>query len=127
MKGNLLIIDDEVVLAENLKQMLKKYADNVYVAYNGADGLRIINKETIHCVISDVFMPGMTGLEVIKEARESGIQVPFIFFTAYGVDEIKSEAAQYEKTVFLIKPEVKEITHIISKMLQLGIDTVTQK
>lgn len=120
MKGNLLIIDDEVELAQNLKLILKKYADNVFVAHSGADGIRILEKETVHCVICDIYMPGMTGIDVIKAIREAHNNVPFIFFTAYGVDEIKAEAAQYPRTIFLIKPDVKEITLIIGKMLQLG-------
>lgn len=126
MKGNLLIIDDEVELAQNLKLILSKYADNIFVSYNGADGIRILEAEDIHCVICDIYMPGMTGIEVIKHVRENGNNVPFIFFTAYGVDEIKSQAAQYPKTVFLIKPDVKEITLIIGSMLKLGIENLDQ-
>lgn len=122
MKGNLLIIDDETELVQNLKLILSKYADNIYCAYNGADGIRALKTNVIHCVICDVYMPGMTGIEVIKHIRDVGNNVPFIFFTAYGMDELKAEAAQYPRTVFLIKPDIKEITLIISKMLQLGIN-----
>jgi CheY-like chemotaxis protein len=122
MKGNLLIIDDETELVYNLKQILAKYADNVYYAFNGADGMRALKTHQIHCVICDIYMPGMTGIDVIKAIREEGNKVPFIFFTAYGMDEIKAEAAQYPRTVFLIKPDIKEITLIISKMLKLGLD-----
>lgn len=126
MKGNLLIIDDETELVDNLKIILAKHADNVYTAFNGADGIRALNSHDIHCVICDVYMPGMTGIEVIKHIRKEGNNVPFIFFTAYGMDEIKAEAAQFPRTVFLIKPDIKEITLIISKMLQLGVNEASQ-
>lgn len=122
MKGNILIIDDELELVKNLQHILAKYADTIYTASNGAEGLRIIQNKNIHCVISDIYMPVMTGIDVIKSVRESGNNVPFIFFTAYGADEIKTKAALYPKTVFLIKPDIKSITLIISKMLRWGFE-----
>lgn len=122
MKGNLLIIDDEKILTENLKQILSKHVDNVFVANSGADGLRVLASEDIHCVICDIYMPELTGIEVIQIARDNGNQVPFIFFTAYGVDELKVEVSNFDRTLFLVKPDISGIVQILDKMLKLGLD-----
>ena len=122
MKGNLLIIDDEKNLTDILKQILSKYADNVFVTNTGAAGLRIIAEEEIHCVICDIFMPELTGIQVIQNVRESGNLVPFIFFTAHGVEELEMEVSAFDRTLFLVKPDISGIVQIIDKMLKLGFE-----
>src|SRR5687768_7213499 len=101
---NLLIIDDEELLLENLKILLKKNASNIFLANNATDGLKILNSENIHCVVCDISMPGMTGVELIKKIRTEGNDVPFIFYTAFGNHELMREAAKYGAFDFLTKP-----------------------
>ena len=123
MKGNLLIIDDEKNLTDNLQLLFSKYSDKVFVANNGADGLAILENETIHCVICDIYMPDLSGIEVVRKTREEGNKVPFIFFTAYGEDELRGKVANYEQTLFLLKPDISSIVKIIESMLKLGMAT----
>lgn len=120
MKGNLLIIDDEKHLTDNLKMLFSKYSDKVFIANNGVDGLAILKNEAIHCVICDIYMPEISGIEVIRKTREEGNKVPFIFFTAYGEDELRGKVANYEQTLFLLKPDISSIVKIIESMLKLG-------
>jgi len=58
-KANLLIVDDEVMILSNLEYILKNYAAKIFTATNGLEGLEIIAREEIHCVISDIKMPKM--------------------------------------------------------------------
>lgn len=127
MKGNLLIIDDEKYLTENLEMIFAKHADRVFTANSGAEGLKVLNENSIHSVICDIFMPGLSGIDVITQVRENGNNVPFIFFTAYGADELKEKIATFENTLFLTKPDIASIVHIIEKMLSLGMASEVQE
>lgn len=122
MKGNLLIIDDEEEITRSLQLLLSSYADNVYTANSGANGLRILAAEEIHCVICDIYMPELSGFEVLKLVRENNNLVPFIFFTAYGIEDLNVDVSNYERTLFLVKPDIDGIIKIIHQMLQLGFE-----
>lgn len=117
MKKNLLIIDDETGITENLKFVFRKHANMVFTANNGFDGLAILESADIHCVICDIRMPGMNGLEVIRKVRESGNEVPFIFFTAYVLDELKLKVSEYEATIFLEKLDTKKLVEMVTLLL----------
>lgn len=117
---NLLIIDDEELLLANLKILLKKHASKVFVANNAKDGLKILNSEKIHCVVCDISMPEMTGVELIKQIRTEGNEVPFIFYTAFGNHELMREAAKYGAYDFLTKPIFEDLQSVVSRGLTEG-------
>lgn len=121
-KGNLLIIEDEISLATNLSSMLETRVDHIYVANDGINGLTILNREPIHCVICDVYMPEMTGIEVIRRARENGHEMPFIFFTAFALDEIRDEISRFSNSFFLVKPDIEGLILMTDKMLKRGFE-----
>jgi DNA-binding NtrC family response regulator len=121
-RGNLLIIDDEESLASNLADILESNADNIYVANEAKKGLSIIEQEKIDCVICDISMPGLSGIEFAKIIRKSGNMVPFIFFTAYALDDYKSEASKIERAQFIVKPDFTELVNDLDKMLKLGFE-----
>lgn len=104
MKGNLLIVDDEVDLSVNMKELLEDEAKDIFIANNGKEGLEILKKYKIDCVISDVKMPVMDGLKFIQEARILGLNVPFIFYTGHGSAELKKMARDLGATDLLTKP-----------------------
>lgn len=124
---NLLIIDDEELLLSNLARILKKYATKVFTATNGRDGLHILQTEKIHCVVCDISMPGMTGLEVIKTIRQTNNEVPFIFYTAFGNHELMREAAKYGAFDFLTKPIFEDLESVVSRGLNEGFERANGK
>lgn len=95
MKGNLLIVDDEIALSENMKELLEEEAQYIFIANNGAEGLEILRNNKIDCVVSDVKMPIMDGLKMIETARTEGLEVPFIFYTGHGTDELKKTSGRF--------------------------------
>jgi YesN/AraC family two-component response regulator len=120
-KGNLLIIDDEVLLLKGLKMHLAEIADNIFIAENGIKALEIVQQEEIHCVMCDINMPKMNGIEVIKSLRASNNNVPFIFYTGHGNHELMLEAVKYGAFDFLSKPGMEGMEEIISRGLKKGI------
>lgn len=89
MKGNLLIVDDEVDLSWSMKELLEDEAHHIYIANNGEEGLAILRSQKIDCVVSDIKMPVMDGLQFIETARKLGFNMPFIFYTRHGSSELK--------------------------------------
>lgn len=118
--GNLLIVDDEELLVKNISFLLKKYAENIFVAFNGVEAFEVIQKHPIHCVICDISMPKMTGLEFLQKVRDSGNEVPFIFYTAYAQPEIMMKAAEYGAFDFLRKPDFESLIESITRGIAEG-------
>lgn len=119
-KGNLLIIDDEVELAENIKILLMDYADKIDLAHNGQEGLDKLKSENYHCVICDINMPIMNGVEVIKQARNLNIDAPFVFYTGHGNQDLMMEVVQYGAFDFLNKPNLDGLEDVVMRGLKEG-------
>lgn len=120
MKGNLLIVDDEVQLAQNICFLLKNNAEKIFIAHNGIEALEILKKEAVHCVICDISMPKMNGVELIMRVREEGSTIPFIFYTAYAQSELMMEVAKYGAFDFLSKPNFEGLQEVIIRGLKEG-------
>jgi DNA-binding NtrC family response regulator len=127
-KGNLLLIDDEVLLLEKTSILLEDIADKVFTSKCGKDGLKLLNENPIQCVICDINMPEMNGVEVLKKVRETHPEIPFIFYTGHGSRELMREAIKYGAFDFVNKPCLKGLEEIAIRGLSagLGIDDVNQ-
>ena len=104
MKGNLLLIDDELELSESMKELLEEEAQNIFVATNGKEALSILEEHEIDCVVSDIKMPVMDGLTFMQLARERGHKQPIIFFTGHGTEQLKTEVRELGAADLLMKP-----------------------
>ena len=79
---NLLVIEDEVRLAEALVQILQKNKYTALAAYDGITGLDHALTGIYDVIILDIMLPKLNGLEVLKELRTQKIQTPVILLTA---------------------------------------------
>lgn len=120
-KGNLLIIDDEVLLTESIELLMEPHTDHTFVANNGESALKILKDQEIHCIVCDINMPGMSGVDVIKKARAQGHEQPFIFYTAYGNEQLMMEAVKYEAFDFLDKPNLDGLVEVVTRGLKKGL------
>lgn len=120
MKGNLLIVDDEPLLLKRLKAILEEYADAVYTASDGIEASKVLEQEKIDCVICDVNMPRLNGIELIKKIRAANNQVPFIFFTGHGNEGMMMEVAKYGAYDFFNKPNFDGLEEVVKAGLREG-------
>ena len=104
IKGNLLLIDDEAELSQSMKELLEDEAKHIFIANNGEEALVILEKNNIHCVVSDIKMPVMDGLNFLRIARERGHEQPIIFFTGHGTEQLKREVRELGAADLLMKP-----------------------
>ncbi len=120
-KGNLLIVEDEKVLSDLLKDLLGPHADSVAAAYNGREALDAIEAQTIHAIVCDINMPVMNGIEFIAKMRELGHKHPIIFYTAHGNEVLMREALSYGAFDFLAKPNFDNLEGTVRQALDLGL------
>lgn len=119
-KGNLLLVDDETILLRHMRSSLEDLADVIFVAENGIEALSILEKENIHCIVCDINMPKMNGIEVIKRLHEKNVDIPFIFYTGHGSNDLMDEAARFGAFDFLNKPNLTGLEEVVERGLKAG-------
>ncbi len=113
-KKKILVIDDEAVLREGIKQTLCLEGYQVEVAPDGKTGLSKLQKDDFQVVVSDLKMPGMHGIEVLKAIRVLQPDVPVIIITGYATVDSAVEAMKNGAFDYLTKPFLPE--HITEKV-----------
>jgi DNA-binding NtrC family response regulator len=98
-----LIVDDEAILRESLRDYLKD-TYQVVTARTGEEALKLIEKQDFDVMVIDVRLPGKTGLQVLREMKESKPYVKSIVITAYPSAESAVEAMKLGAADYLIKP-----------------------
>lgn len=120
-KGNLLIVDDEEMILERVEILLEDIADNIYTATNGKEALDVLANQSIDCILCDINMPVMNGIELIKQVRADNNETPFIFYTGHGSREHMLEVIKYGAFDFLNKPALDNLEDIVSRGLSVGV------
>ncbi|MCX8119111.1 MAG: response regulator [Desulfobacterota bacterium] len=116
--ANILIVDDEIGPRESLRMILKPHY-NIFTAENGLAALQILKQHEIDVVTLDLRMPGMSGIETLKEIRAIDPDVMVIIITGYGTLNSAIEAIRYGVFDYIPKPfNVPEIICIIEKSVQ---------
>lgn len=106
--NKILIIDDEAVIREGIKQTMCLEGYDVEVAPNGKIGLSKLQKDDFQVVVTDLKMPGMHGIEVLKAIRVLQPEVPVIIITGYATVDSAVEAMKNGAFDYLTKPFLPE-------------------
>lgn len=77
------VIDDDDAVRAALKSLLKVSGYQAICYSSAIDFLRSHNAETVQCIVSDIQMPGMSGIEMIENLVAQGFQLPVIFISAF--------------------------------------------
>ena len=118
-KAKILVVDDEAIIRDSLREWLNDAGYEVFTAENGPQALKTIGREEPRIVIADLVMPGMDGIELMKRAKEISPDIEVIITTAYGsiptaITAIKEGAYDYIQKPFC--PERTEI--LIEKLVE---------
>jgi two-component system response regulator AtoC len=100
----ILIIDDEAIMRHFLIEALKRKGIEACSAENGEKGLKMLQEQSFDMVITDMKMPGVTGLDVLKKIKEIAPRTLVIVVTAFGTIENAVEAMKCGAFHYLIKP-----------------------
>jgi two-component system OmpR family response regulator len=100
----ILVVDDEVRLADGVRRGLEAEGFAVDVASNGVDGLWMAGEHRYDAIILDIMMPGMSGYRVCHQLRDAGDWTPILMLTAKDGDWDQVEALDTGADDFLSKP-----------------------
>ncbi|MCP3942159.1 MAG: sigma-54-dependent Fis family transcriptional regulator [Desulfobacteraceae bacterium] len=111
---NILIVDDEKHYPIIIGEILQEEGYRSFTASSGMEALDILNTQLIDLVLTDVKMPGMTGIDLLKKIKEIKPDMPVIIMTAFGSVEKAVEAMHKGAYTFILKPFENEalIVHI---------------
>jgi DNA-binding NtrC family response regulator len=111
MSGKVLLIEDKDSLREMLKRALEEGNFVVEEARDGIEAVHKIKNERFLLILSDLRIPHVDGLEILRVAKEADSETPVIFMTAYGSIEIAVEAMKNGAYDFMPKPV--DINHLL--------------
>jgi CheY-like chemotaxis protein len=126
MTVSILTVDDEADVAELFRQHFRRevrqglYA--LHFAGSAEEALRMLAdgiRPQLIVILSDINMPGMDGLGLLREVRRSRPDIPVMMITAYGDDERRRRASEYGAAEFLTKPV--DFNHLKAQLRQLPV------
>lgn len=101
---NVLIVEDDIQTADYLKNTITPLFNEIYVAYDGENGLDLFYEKNPDIMFVDIMMPKVDGLEMIQEIRKSNDQVKIIIITAHNTLEYLHRAVTLRLEDYLMKP-----------------------
>jgi DNA-binding NtrC family response regulator len=118
---NILIVDDDVAMGEMCKELLKSKGYLSDTVTSGKDAIeKILTNGMYRIVLTDLVMPEMDGIEVLKKVKEHNSQIDVIVMTSYGTVSNAVEAMKLGASDYITKPFKRdELVIVIEKILQL--------
>lgn len=104
MKGRILVIDDHEGVRETLEAFLSDLGHDVRTAADGVSGLELLSEFAPDLLFLDIFMPGVSGLEVIRRIRAVDTTIPVVMITGVDDDLIARDLLLAGATDFIRKP-----------------------
>lgn len=103
-KKHILIVDDEKSICEVLAQYLKKDGYLVSTVSCGEEALNVLTTTETHLMISDIKMPGITGVDLLKQVKEMGLSLPVLMTTGFPTLDTAIEALKLGAYDYMTKP-----------------------
>lgn len=106
----ILLIEDEPKIVQSLKQGLEENDFEVDTAHDGTTGLQLARHQPYQVIVSDVLMPGVNGIELVRSIRQEGNNTPVLLLTALGQTDDKITGFEAGADDYLTKPfEFREL------------------
>jgi CheY-like chemotaxis protein len=101
---SILLVDDEEYMLSLLKEIVQMLGHRAVTALSGAQALEKLTVSSIDLVITDLNMPGMSGLELMSRVKQTRPQVPVVLISGYGVEHAARTARKHHADGFIGKP-----------------------
>jgi two-component system, LuxR family, response regulator FixJ len=113
------VVDDDQGFRDALQLFLRTFAFHVEAFASGEDFLRSSRLDAIRCVILDLAMPEMSGLEVQQQLAARGLQIPIVFVTAHRDEDLGQRASAAGALAVLRKPvDHEELVRLVREALR---------
>jgi len=120
MQASVLIVDDEPAVRQILSEWMRKKNFHVFEAEGGRRAMEMILRDEPDIVVSDVVMPGMDGIQLLKEARAVNADIPFLMISGYPSCAAAVDIMKYGASDYLLKPFTpEELVNRVNRTLNL--------
>lgn len=117
-KKTILIIDDEAGMRNLFTRILSRNSYRVLSSGDGEGGLDLIKDNVIDLVLLDLRLPRIQGMDVLREIKKKGRDMPVIIITGFGDEESEKEAKRLGASAYIHKPfRLEDIKGLIEKIL----------
>lgn len=118
---NILFVEDETEVVHSFSRILNMLFDNVFHAHNGLEALEIINQNKIDIVLTDIKMPEMNGIELIKEIKKIDSELPIFVTTAFTDMDLIKQTKELKVNNYFVKPlDVQELLNSCKEILKIA-------
>lgn len=108
MDMKILYVEDDQVIRESIVKFLERRFKHVYSAENGLEGLKLFEHHSPDIIITDIQMPVMNGLEMVKKIKESAPSLPIVVMSAYSESSYLLSAIEIGIDHYILKPVDKK-------------------
>jgi EAL domain-containing protein (putative c-di-GMP-specific phosphodiesterase class I) len=120
-EGNILLVEDDEAVRQVYSRLLTRDGFSVFLAKNGLEALEVFEKESIELVLSDIGMPDMNGVELLRSLRMRDLDVPVILMTGNPQLDSATEAVAQGALRYLTKPvDGKELRTVAGRAIRLN-------
>lgn len=116
-----MLVDDEIFITEGLRNIIDWETlglEVVQSAENGEEALRKFNESPVDIIVTDINMPNKTGLELVKELKDTGHNVKFIILSGYDEFSYAKKAIEYGVENYILKPiDEEELEEALKKLV----------
>ncbi len=119
-ENNILIVDDEPTIIATFRVWLKKQGYSCFTADSAVVAMAILKKQNIDLVITDIFMPGATGVDLLEWCKKTDRDIPFIFITGTLDAAFVTQALNLGAKHLISKPVKKdELLELVAQQIEL--------
>ncbi|MCA0315325.1 MAG: response regulator transcription factor [Candidatus Melainabacteria bacterium] len=117
--AKILLVEDDLELSQRMEDWFSLENHNLEVVHSGEDALQMLTSFEFDVVVMDWGLPGMTGLEVVKQYRKQGGAAPIIFLTGRGEIDNREQGLDCGADDYMVKPfDVRELSARIRSLLR---------
>ncbi len=120
MARKILVVDDEKLVRWSIETFLKSWGYEVYSVGDPREALEIFSKSGIELVITDLRMPGMSGIELAKEIKSKNPKAKIILVTGYNSPQVEKEAKEVGISYAISKPLKAEVIKNVVEEVLMG-------
>ncbi len=114
--ARILLVDDDAGITETLQRVLVEEGHVVAVEHRGDAGLARAIEEPFNVIVTDLRLPGLTGLELVRQLHTARPRLPIILITAFGTAETAIEATKFGAYDYLLKPfDIGQLLELIGR------------
>jgi len=121
-KATVLVVDDEELYRRALERILKRVGYEVVTARDASEAMGVVSSQPIDLVLSDVKMPGINGLELVRQVHEFNADLPCIVITGYGSPESSVDALRAGAFWYLEKPFEQGHLDVVRRLAEQAIE-----